>query len=106
MSDPEKDLESMTGMEINARLNELINESLETNHLILQVERSMAKDALTVRDAFLVQAERMEEISELHSVIARMTADRTGDLISLEFNLVPNDPDVDAEFDEDDDTDE
>jgi hypothetical protein len=98
-------LSELTGLEINQRLQSLINESLDTNHLIMMIERNMAKDALMIRDAFLVQAERMEDISELHGVIARMTADRTGDIISLEMGLeeVTNDDEEEVDGDEDSD---
>lgn len=102
MTDKEEDLQKLTGIEINEKMQKLFDESLDMNHYIIQLERNMAQDARNIKEAFEVQAERMEEIAVLHEIIARMTADRTGDLISLEFNLTEvTDDDPDDEDDDD-----
>jgi hypothetical protein len=79
-----------------------VGKLLDYNQRIVQACRSNALAWREIAQAFARCAEDALEISETCSIAARVAADRAGDLISTEFDLIPNDDsDNDSEEEED-----
>jgi hypothetical protein len=78
--------------EIDTELEETYAELLDVNQSIVRRTRDQIKAVLEIRDLFLEQAARCEEIARLHVRGAELVGVAIGDLIAAEWGLM-EDPD-------------
>lgn len=78
-------------------IDSIVSEMITLNSNIINGLRGTAKDVELIKEAFLIQAARCDEIIELLAVNARMTADRIGDIVTAEWDLEEQFPDDDPE---------
>lgn len=90
-------------VEIRQSIDGMIGALLDLNQAIILSSRKLAQDALSIRNAYVEGAQLCENISRMHGEAARIAAEATGDIISSEWALEPNDDDSDDDDGGDDD---
>ena len=85
--------------------SEAIGRLLDYNQAIVVVCREQAENWQLLAQAFIKCAQMASDIAESCAVAARVTVDRTGDIISNEFALVETTNYNDDDEDDDDDRD-
>lgn len=88
--------------EVDGALEEIYGELLDVNQELLHRSRTAVKDILEIKELFLDQAARCDEIAELHICGAQITARTIGDVLSNEWGVSSEgvDGDRDAEEEE------
>ena len=89
--------------EISRYQSETIGRLLDYNQAIVVVCREQAENWQLLAQAFIRCAQMAGDIAESCAVAARVTVDRTGDIISNEFALVETTHYDDNEEDDDED---
>lgn len=82
---------------LGAKMNVDLGEVLDLNHGIVTALRDQAHNILTIRRAYLEEAERLYEVAMTIAETIQVTGQLAADLVSVEFGTVGAD-----EFEEDD----
>lgn len=87
--------------EIDDRLAEAYGELLDVNRDILDIAREHAKGMLELREVYLEQVRRCEEIAVLHIKGAQVVGDTFGDILANEWGLsIGEEDNLESEGDE------
>lgn len=85
MSEEEARKEPETPEDVDEILEGLYGELLDVNQSLVMASRDQARGALTLKDTFLDQASRCEEIALFHVRRAQLVATTVGDILVNEF---------------------
>lgn len=80
----------------HGKLNQLYGDLLDINREIIQSSRQRANDILELKEFYLDQASRCDEIAEVHIRAAQHVSSTFGDILSNEWG-VEEDVDDDGE---------
>lgn len=86
--------------EVDSVLDEVYGELLDVNRELLQRSRTAVNGILEIKDMYLDQAARCDEIAELHIRGAQITASAIGDVLSNEWGVVSQGVDSDGDEEE------
>ncbi len=91
--------------EMEAERNRLFSDIMQMNGEIVAAGREQIRRLEVIRDAYLLQADRIMDLIHLFTSGLVMTAEATGDLLLAEFGLAKVDPNDDIEEDLEDEDD-
>jgi len=94
----------VTEQEMDDQRDSLFSEVMEMNQHIVSGYRHQIKNLEIIRDAHLLQADRLSDIINLIAAGMLMTTETTGDLLLAEFGLTKvGEEDAESDSDAEDD---
>ena len=104
MSDEKEQAETskLTLKDVSAYQSKKIGELLDFNQAVVVVCRRQAESWQELSQAYLQMAEMAADIAASCAIAARISVDRSGDILSSEFDLVtiyPDEEEDDGEYD-------
>lgn len=101
MSEEESETDNLSqAEEVDNQLNQTYSDLLDVNQEILQSSREKAQRIQELRELYLDQAARCEEIARLHILGAQIVGSTFGDILANEWGVSSEEVDDDGEEEE------